>query len=205
MEILFGGLISILTLIVAKYFELQQKKLEHNYSLESLFFSKKLEAAETAIMNFSDELSFLNQHLVINEKLVEVKLEDYPFLLKQREFVNQDFSEDSKSIEKSVGKIYLYFDIESYIFSDNANYKKFIEITSELDKIDSEMKIQTNMFQYFKDNKTAQDTIYANIVDKAKDYIPKIKEMIALLTKAREEVFQNIIVIKNQMKKYNPK
>jgi len=205
MEILLGGLVSILTLIVAKIFELNQKKLEHNYSLESLFFSKKIDAAETAILNFSNELSFLNQHLVINEKLVEAKLEDYPFLLKQREFVNQDYSEDSRLIENSVGKIYLYFDIEGYIFSDNANYKKFIEITSELDKIDSEMKIQTKMLEYFKEDKAAQDLVFASIVEKAKDYMPKLREIISLLTKAREEVFQNIIVIKSQMKKYNPK
>ena len=205
MEIILGGLISILTLIVAKYFEFKQKELEHNYNLESLFFEKKIEAAENAILNFSNELSFFNQHLVINEKLITAQLEDYPFLLKQREYVNQDYDEDSKLIGNSVGKMYLYFDIEGYMFSDNDNYKKFIEITSELDKIDSEIKIQANLLEHFKENKVIQDKIFADISEKAKNYSPKIREMIELLNKAKDESYKNLKAIKSQMKKYSPK
>lgn len=204
MEILLGGLISIVTLVVTKIYEQKQKKIEQDFSLKSLFFSKKLEAAETAILSFSNELSFLNKHLVINEKMVEAELEQYPFLLKKREEANEDYSEDLK-VETSVGKIYLYFDIEGSIFTEDANYKKLIEITSELDKIDSELEIQTNMLEYLKEDKPAQDVVYKKITAKVKEYIPKLKEMISLITKDREEVFQNFRIIKNEMKKYNLK
>ncbi len=53
MEILLGGLISILTLIVSKFYELKQKRLEHTYAIDSLFVSRKLDAAENAIMVFT--------------------------------------------------------------------------------------------------------------------------------------------------------
>ncbi len=48
-----------------------------------------------------------------------------------------------------------------------------------------------------------QEIIYADVVEKTKDYIPKIQEMITLLNKANTEVYQNIKIIKKQMRKYN--
>lgn len=205
MEVIYGGVISILTLVVAKVFELKQKKLEHNNSLEIIFFEKKISAAETAITNFSRELSFFNLHLSINEKLVSSKLEEYPFLLKQRDYINQDYDANSKLTERSLGKEYLYFDIEGYLFSDNQNYSKFITILAEIDKLDNEIKIQSNLLEDFKDNKAIQDKIFEIISHKAKEYIPYLKEMIDLLEKARSEAFSNLTKIKNEMKKYDPK
>ena len=130
-------------------------------------------------------------------------MDDYQFLLKQREFVNQDYSESSQLTKNSIGKMYLYFDLEEYISFDNAKYKKFIEISSELDKIDSEIEIQTNLLEYFKEDKELRDKIFAIISEKAKDYVPKIKEIVELLNSSKEEAFKNIAFIKNQMKKYN--
>ncbi len=63
-----------------------------------------------------NELSFLSQHLVINERLLNAKLEEYSFLLEQRQIVNEKSPDSFTLIEKSIGKVYLYFDIENYIF-----------------------------------------------------------------------------------------
>ena len=55
----------------------------------------------------------------------------------------------------------------------------------------------------FKDNDFIQDKIFSEVSDKAKTYIPKIKENIELLNKAKEEAIKYLSVIKKDMKKYN--
>jgi len=199
-----GGLIgSILTIALTKVFDLIQKSVEHQHSLQSAYFIKKIEAAETAVINFSNEASKFSQYLAIEEKLVTAKLEDYPFLLKQLEYAREDSKKDSENIFQSLGKIFLYFDVDDYIFTDNENYKKFIEISSEIDKLDQDIKIYSNLLNDFKET-VIQDKIMEEVSEKAKAYIPKLKENIVLLNKAREEAFKYLAIVKKDMKKYNP-
>src|SRR3990172_5753170 len=109
MDVLIGGLIAIITILVTKLLEIYQKSVEHKYSLQSTYFSKKIEAAELAVINFSNEVSKFSQYLAIEEKLVNASLEEYPFLIKQFSYVQEDAKKDEESINNPLGKIYLYF------------------------------------------------------------------------------------------------
>ena len=61
----------------------------------------------------------------IQEKLVEAKLEEYPFIIKQFSYVQEDAKSDEESVTNSLGKIYLYFDVDNYLFSDNGMIRNF--------------------------------------------------------------------------------
>lgn len=204
MDVLIGGLIAIVTILVTKILEIYQKSVEQKYSLQSTYFTKKLEAAELAVINFSNEVSIFSQYLAIEEKLVNAKLEEYPFLIKQLSYVNEDAKKDEESLNNPLGKIYLYFDVDNYLFSDNENYKRFLEIYTEIDKMDNDIKIYSNLLEDFKDNDVIQDKIFLEISEKAKAYIPKIKESIELLSKAKTEAINYLSIVKKEMKKHNP-
>jgi len=204
MDVLIGGLIAIVTILVTKILEIYQKSVEQKYTLQLTYFTKKLEAAELAVINFSNEVSKFSQYLAIEEKLVNAKLEEYPFLIKQLAYVKEDAKKDEESLNNPLGKIYLYFDVDNYLFSDNENYKRFLEIDNEIDKIDSDIKTYSNLLEDFKDNDIIQDKIFSEISEKAKAYIPKIKESIELLSKAKTEAINYLSIVKKEMKKYNP-
>jgi hypothetical protein len=99
MDVLIGGLIAIITILVTKLLEIYQKSVEHKYSLQSTYFSKIIEAAELAVINFSNEVSKFNHYLAIEEKLVDASLEEYPFLMKQFSYAQEDAKKDEESIE----------------------------------------------------------------------------------------------------------
>ena len=50
MDVLIGGLVAIITVLVTKLLEIYQKSVEHTY-LKITYFSKKIEAAELGIIN----------------------------------------------------------------------------------------------------------------------------------------------------------
>jgi len=51
---ILGGFIgSTLTVLITKSLEILQKSKEHKYNFQTLFFNKKLAAAETTVMQYS--------------------------------------------------------------------------------------------------------------------------------------------------------
>jgi hypothetical protein len=142
---ILGGLVgSILTVVITKVLDLVQKKNEYTYDLKKQFFSKKLQAAESAIMQYSLFSDALNQLIILfgrykeSQTTVGENLNDN--LLKQIEEKISLANSSSLALSNSIS---LYFDLTSSYsaneiltrFYDSLNmlapYSENVEVTHE--------------------------------------------------------------------------
>ncbi len=199
---ILGGLIgSILTVVITKILDLVQKKNEYTYDLKKQFFSKKLQAAEAAIMQYSLFSDALNQLIILfgrykeGETKVGENLNDN--LLKQIDEKIAQANSSSLALSSSIG---LYFDLTSNYtaneilngFYDNLNmlapYSENVEITHE---------------QYLRFIGTEQEQEAFNIYQQSEDYMAQAMKNVAEGYKVFDEELRNQIgQIREEMKKY---
>jgi hypothetical protein len=187
----FAG--SALTVIITKILELIQKDKEFKYDLKKQFFTKKLQAGETAIIQYTglcvalQQLSTIyNQHEESQTKIGQ-NLKDN--LLKQLD--NKLLIINSSSFELA-NSINLYFDLKS-------NFSEGEIIPSVYDK----MNVEECYEIYLKENElTRQDEAYEKYEIAYDALVQAMKDIGSLYKNFENEIRGQIKQIRNEMKKY---
>lgn len=199
---ILGGLIgSILTVVITKIIDLVQKKNEYIYDLKRQFFSKKLQTAEAAIMQYSHLSDALNQLIILfgryqeSDTKVGENLNDN--LLKQID--NKIALANNSSLALS-SSLVLYFDLTSNYtaneiltsFYDNLNmlapYSENVEVTFE---------------QYLKFRGTAQEDEAYEIYQNAETFLGQAMKNIGEGYKVFDlELRNQMKQIRTEMRKY---
>lgn len=125
---ILGGLIgSILTVVVTKLLDIFQSSKQHKYELETKFFERKLNAAETAMTQFNILYGAMINLGLLYERMQNASNEVEDFLQ------NQLYKEGQEQIELATNSsfllsnsITLYFDLDSQ-FSHNKIIKEFYD------------------------------------------------------------------------------
>lgn len=196
-------LLSMIPLAIVKAFEVWQKSKEHNYSMQTAYFQRKLEAAETAIMGFKNELTYYEKYVAIIELFENAPVEKFPFLLKKIQEISDEYKNSVHQIENSIIKIYFYYDLEEDI-NFSTNYKNLIELLVEIDNLTQEIEVLNYLLTSHKGDKKNENILSDKILEKGKEYVPIFKKMNNLINITQRELYKNIKMIKKEMSKYNP-
>jgi hypothetical protein len=137
--LLSGLLGSILTIVLTKVLDLFQKSKEHKYSLQKVFFERKLNAAETATIQFQILANACFNLSVLFERLNnEDEDEDENFLDKHLfEQVTQQTEVANNASFLIANSVTLYFDLDN-AFMHNEKIKNFYEILGQLQTVDKQ-------------------------------------------------------------------
>ena len=142
---ILGGLIgSVLTVVLTKVLDLIQKKNEYTYDLKKQFFSKKLQAAEAAVMQYSLFSDAINQLIILFGRYQEsdTKIGENLNDNLQKQIDEKIALANNSSLALS-SSIELYFDLTSNYsaneilnsFYDSVNilapYSENVEVTHE--------------------------------------------------------------------------
>lgn len=118
---ILGGLIgSTLTVIISKLLELFQKSKEHKFTLQKIFFEKKLLAAEATITQYTILSNAFTSLIILHEKLISDNLqtEDSVKNTLLKEILRlQEVSMNSSFI--ITNSINLYFDFNNNQLANN--------------------------------------------------------------------------------------
>ncbi|NNV57344.1 hypothetical protein [Limnovirga soli] len=117
---ILGGLVgSTMTVIITKFLEIVQQKNEFSFELKKQFFSKKLQAAEAAIMQYSHFSEALNQLSILYSRYREsdsnVGQDLTNNFLKQIDDKIALANSSSLALSNAIG---LYFDLQSNFTSN---------------------------------------------------------------------------------------
>jgi len=139
--LLSGLLGSILTIVLTKVLDLFQKSKEHKYSLQKVFFERKLNAAETATIQFQILANACFNLSVLFERLNnEDDQEDAEenFLDKHLfEQVTQQTEVANNASFLIANSVTLYFDLDN-AFVNNEKIRVFYEILGQLQTVDKQ-------------------------------------------------------------------
>lgn len=195
----FAG--STLTVIITKILELIQKDKEYKYDLKKQFFTKKLQAGETAIIQYTNLRVALQQLSTIYNKHEQSQTEIGQNLKANllKEIDNKLLIINSSSFELA-NSINLYFDLKS-----NINEGEIISIVHDKINFLSIYTAQADACYevYLKAIEVKeQDDTYKKYED-AYDLLVQAMEDIGNLYKSfDDEIRGQIIQIRNEMKKY---
>lgn len=201
LAIIAGLLGSILTVIVTKGLDIFQKKYEYKIELKKQFFIKKLQAGETAMIQYT-HLSVALQQLSmlyiehdklqtgINQNLKENFLEQINSKL---EFINST----SLILSSSVG---LYFDFKSNVYEA----KIFTIISEKVDVLSN--FIDSANFAYENYTKTSdikeKDQAFEKYEVEYDKLIRAMKDIGILYKQIDDEVHVQMKQMRNDMRKY---
>lgn len=199
---IFAGLLgSILTVITTKVLDIFQKQSEFEIELKKQFFIKKLQAGETAIIQYTHLSVALQQLNVlysdhdklqtgINKNLKENFLEQID---RKLEFINST----SLTLSSSIG---LYFDfkehsLESKIF--NTVSDKVSVLSSFIDSADVAYENYTRTV-----GTEEEDRGYENYETEYNKVIIAMKDIAILYNQFDEEIRSQMKQMRNEMRKY---
>ncbi|WP_295229826.1 hypothetical protein [uncultured Chryseobacterium sp.] len=199
---IFAGLLgSILTVITTKILEIFQKKSEFKIELKKQFFIKKLQAGETAIIQYTHLSVALQQLNVlyadhdklqtgINQILKENFLEQ---INRKLEFINST----SLTLSSSIG---LYFDfkehsLETKIF--NTISEKVFVLSSFIHSADVAYENFTRTV-----GTEEEDQCYEKYETEYNKVICAMKDIAILYNQCDEEIRSQMKQMRNEMRKY---
>ena len=197
-----AGLIgSILTVLITKLLEIIQKKNEFQYELKKQFFTKKLLAAEAAIMQYSLLSDALNQLSVLYARYEEsntyIGKNISDNLLKQIEDKLAQANNSSLALSNAIT---LYFDLTSNFTVDEILSTFF----NELGKLSPYVENVEFTHQQYLDNIGGPNEQEAReIYLQSEEYLGKaMKEVAESYKLVDKELRSQITQIRNQMKKF---
>jgi hypothetical protein len=197
---IFGGLLgSIFTVVITKALEIIQKKNEFQYELKKQFFTKKLEAAEAAIMQYSLFSDALNQLIIIyaryEESSTDIGKNMTDNLLKQ---VDEKLALANSSSLALSNSITLYFDLTAN-FTANQVLLTFFD---ELSKLSPYMENTDFTHRQYLDHMGGPHENEAlEIYNTSEKYLAQAMKDVSEGYKIFEQELRNqILQIRNQMK-----
>ena len=203
--LLSGLLGSILTVVLSKALELIQKSKEHKYSLQKLFFEKKLNAAETTTVQFQILANACFNISVLFERLrnnSEQDTDDENFVDKHLiEQVTQQ-SESANSASFMIAySVTLYFDLGNE-FQNNERIRSFYEFLGRLHTAQKQFHDDYEFYlarvgsQYEAQAKEIYEQSQQNLQDTLKTISDEYKAF-------NQEIVRLLNQIRNQMKKFD--
>jgi hypothetical protein len=182
-EALLGGLIgSVLTIFITKILDIVQKRQEHRYSLQKLFFEKKLQAAESTISLLSKVSSAVFAVKFLFESITD-----------QRIIVGEDFMTIWRDSLQSILEKTRTYDVSSIsLFFDFEKGQKNISLFKSIIHSLSSLKI---LAEYMK--------LYAN--NKEIDNSENIKKSRTLMTQHFELLSKNMEILEKSISDYSDK
>jgi len=199
---ILGGFIgSTLTVLITKSLEILQKSKEHKYNFQTLFFNKKLAAAETTVMQYS-----LFSDTLCQLRLLYSRYEEYDTyignqlndnLLKQIEEKIKIANHASMSLANSIS---LYFDLTSS-FSKNQIISEFYDTLNSLGPYYENVEKTFDQYLSFIGTENEKETY--EIYQTSEKYLGIAMENVALgYEKFDIELNKQIQQIRNEMKKF---
>jgi len=159
-DAIIGGIIgSIFTVLISKILDIFQKSKDHKYSLEKIFFEKKLYAAEVTITQYTIFSSAISNFSILFERIqkeatsMEQRLQDaiYNQAMSQIKIADQASFVLSNSIQ-------LYFDLKTQ-FDQNKIINEFFNQIGQIqilvdrnageEDINKQMQIISNSYASF--------------------------------------------------------
>lgn len=201
-EALIAGLVgSTITVIITKILELIQKDREFKYDLKKQFFVKKLQAGETAIIQYTNLCVALQQLSTIysrhEESQTEIGQNLKDNLLKQIDSKLLIINSSSFELANSIN---LYFDLTSIINESeimSGVYDKMSVLSNYLEKVEESYEI------YLKTNEVNKQNEAYEKYEIAYDLLVQaMNDIGALYKKFEGEIRGQIRQIRNEMKKY---
>jgi len=199
---ILGGLIgSVLTVIATKIIDLIQKKNEYTYDLKKQFFSKKLQAAEATIMQYSLFSDALNQLIILFGRYKE---SDTNFGENLNDNLQKQIDEkialaNNSSLALS-SSIALYFDLTSN-YTANDILKSFYDSFNMLAPYSENVEVTHQ--QYLKFIGTDQENEAYKIYQNAENMLGDAMKNTGELYKEFDVELRNQIAqIRTEMKKY---
>lgn len=199
---ILGGLIgSLLAVFISKLLEILQKRKEHQYNLERIFFEKKLLAAEATITQYTILSNALTYLAILYERLnneaneIEDNLQDGLFeqAMRQLEVANNASFIVANSIT-------LYFDLKTQ-FDDNEIINDFYNLLGSI------QPLQDNKNLAFEQHKSAIGTelealAYQIYLESEKELNDLLKEISSSYIVFNNELYNVIGQIRNEMRKF---
>jgi hypothetical protein len=174
MPLLYVLLGSILTIVIGKLLDLIQKSQEHKYSLQKIFFEKKLKIAEAIVGNFQKVINVLQPISAVLTKVTDLSTtpEIGGFLTSQLQTLSSKIQNISLETNDYLQAASLYFDkielnpvgIPSYeeVFNSILKLLLFAEkvkaITPDTPATERE-KMKDEAFKFVADFKSAIDSL----------------------------------------------
>jgi hypothetical protein len=132
--LLSGVLGSILTIVLTKVLDLFQKSKEHKYSLQKAFFERKLNAAETATIQFQILANACFSLSVLFERLNSKKGQDDDENFLDKHLFDQLTLQTEVANNASfliANSVTLYFDLD-IAFTNNEKIRDFYEVLGHM-------------------------------------------------------------------------
>ena len=200
---ILGGLIgSSLTVVVTKLLDLFQKSKEHKYSLQKIFFEKKLLAAEVTIAQYTIMYKALSSLAVLYERLdfdpcgdIESYLQDS---LGEEAEKQMEIANDASFIVAN--SITLYFDFETE-FNEDEVIKDFYNL---LAKIEPAIIKKENTYREYQDSigTRSERQAHQNLLDSISQYDELIRSISNTYKDFNNHLRGTISHIRNEMKKF---
>ena len=142
-KILWGFVGSIVTILVTKIFEIYKNHRDNKFSLQKMYFEKKLNAAEEAISDLYEEITGISLYIRVYEKLAKSDIEKIPFIFKELEIFSKDTKNALEASRKIANRMYLYFDFDEYLEKVDSDLNTLLNISIEIRSLDSEMETKS--------------------------------------------------------------
>ena len=200
---ILGGLFgSILTVIVTKYLEIQQKKLEYKAALKKEFFLKKITALEkatgqwylliSAMGSLSSLFKLLPEDTIIFDENVEASL------IKS---INDQIDKVSGASYEIANSIFLYFDINDDNLWDFEPLDQILRLYGEIGYLKTQMDLLYNYHIQYRGTHLEKE-IEIGMEKVENDTKKKILEISSLFDSIKQSYTSHIKAMRNEMKKY---
>ncbi|WKZ71132.1 MAG: hypothetical protein QY331_07690 [Melioribacteraceae bacterium] len=194
---------SIITIVITKLFEIFQASKENKFTLRKIYFEKKIIAAEEAITDLYNDLNGISKFMRVYNKIANSKIEDFPFIYKEMEYLNEETKKAIDATDKIAHRMYLYFDFDEYMEKEESNLDALLDLSTELRSAESEIEIIIKVAKDFDKDQGAEEIALNKIKEKFEEYIPKLKELVQLGHRAQKDARMQLKQIKAEMKKYD--
>lgn len=194
---------SVITIVIKKLFEIYQTSKENKFTLRKIYFEKKIIAAEEAITDLYNELNGISKFMRVYNKIANSKIEDFPFIYKEMEYLNEETKKAIDATDKIAHRMYLYFDFDEYIEKEDSNLDALLDLSTELRTAEFEMEMILKVAKDFEKHQGAEEVVLNKIKEKFEEYIPKLKELVKLGRRAQKDARNQLKQIKAEMKKYD--
>jgi hypothetical protein len=201
-EAVLGGLIgSILTVLITKLLDLLQRSKEHRYSLERLFFERKLNVAEAAVRNWFTVAGALNGLSLLYEEMAKEPGLHPELFGSTSEFYVRQLTEAEEASERIASSLPLYFDVQDSEFFDVSRLRQLYVRMSSL-----QARLTSILHQYTLLRESGEapfaDYLRESIARLEAGLKPEIQELSSILDASSRDLFSALQSIRKEMIRY---
>lgn len=193
---------SLITIFLNRFFDLFHTRKEQRYKLQAKFFEKKLDAAEAAVIQWSNIANAYTSLSILYQRMKENK----NFNPNVFENLNQKFDQQMQtaleSSELIASSILLYFDVEDELLHDDEPIINLIESLSKIQNLVDQNKDIEDNFEY------ANDPEFIQSLEDEQEHLREearltLENLSGIFDKARRQMFMLIKQIREEMKDYD--